>query len=314
MSRVGVELTTGEASQATLEVFDPKFSFINRYTTAEGIPQATCRVFLGFGPNLGEPVFKGLLARVQRGEAKTIFIAYDMGYKMRLVQKTDYHKGTDLAIIKKLVERNDLKFQGPANPLKLEPHKAMAQDGQTDWEHITEIAHDAGLLLWVRGDTVFADYPAKVGTPRATIVYRRDFELRRDFDLAFKVPENVAGRPKGIEVRSRGRGGKRLSGKSDENIRGHKELKLKHDLSQQTKKRATARAQAQKELDREHAFTLSIRTMKSRRYGPVDVRDTIALEEMGKLFSGSYLADRVSHDFTPGRLTSGFELYRDVKE
>jgi hypothetical protein len=313
VSRVSVELTTGEASQATLEVFDPEFRVINAYTTAAGIPLAVCRVWLGLGANLGEPVFKGLLARVQRGEAKTTFIAYDMGYKMRQFQKTDYHKGDDLAIIKKLALRNGLKFIGPAKPMKLEPHKAMAQDGQTDWEHAAEIAHDAGLVLWVREDTLFADYPAKVATPKRTLTYRKDFELLRDFDLQFKVPENVAGRPKGVEVRSRGRGGKRLSGKSDESSRGHEELKLKRDLSQHTKQRATARAQAQRELDREHAFTLSVRRIKSNG-GRDDVRDTIRILEMGKLFSGDYLADRVTHDFTPGRLTTGYELYRDVKE
>jgi len=228
--------------------------------------------------------------------------------------RTEYHKGTDLEIIRKLVERNELQFHQPANPLKLEPHKAMAQDGQTDWEHASEIAHDAGLVLWVRGDTVFADYPAKVGTPKVTLAYKKDFELLRDFDLAFKVPENVAGRPKGIEVRGRGRGGKRLSGKSDENKRGHEEVKLKRDLSQHTQKRATLRAQAQKELDREHAFTLSIRAIKSKRFALVDVRDTVAVHEVGRLFSGDYIADRVSHDFSPGRMTTGFELYRDVKE
>jgi hypothetical protein len=314
VSRLGVELTTGECSQATFEVFDPEFQFINKYSTADGVVLSTCRAWMGFGPNLGEPLFKGLLARVQRGEAKTTLVAYDMGYKMRRVQKTEIHKGTDLEIIAKLVNRNELLFHPPAHPLKLEPHKAMMQDGQTDWEHASEIAHDAGLLLWVRGDTVFADYPAKVGTPKATLVYRKDFTLLRDFDLQFKLPENKAGRPKGIEVRSRGRGGKRLTGKSHLSKRGHDELRLKKDLSQHTQARATARAQAQKELDREHAFTLSIRTVKSNRFASVDVRETLAIQEMGKLFSGAYVAGRVTHDFSPGRMTSGFELYRDVKE
>jgi len=314
ITRVNAELTTGEASQVTMEVFDPDFRFINNYSKADGIPLATIRVWLGFGEKLGEPVFKGLLARVQRGNKNTSFIAYDMGYRMRLVQKAEYHKGDDLAIIKNVVERNGMRFIGPAKPLKLEPHKAMAQDEQTDWQYISEIAHDAGLLIWVREDTVFADYPAKVGTPKRTLVYRKDFELLSDFDLQFKVPENKAGRPKGIEVRGRGRGGKRLSGKSDESQRGHEELKLKRDLSQHTKARATARAQAQKELDREHAFTLSIRTIKAKGYGRDDVRDTIRIQEVGKLFSGDYLADRVTHDFAPGRLTTGYELYRDVKE
>jgi hypothetical protein len=316
ISRLNVELTTGECSQATFEVLDRDFKFLNRYSTAAGVLPSTCRAWLGFGDEVGsqEPVFKGLLARVQRGESKTTLIAYDMGYKMRRVQKTDYHKGTDLKIIQKLVTRNGLKFVGPAKPLKLEPHKAMSQDGQSDWEHASEIAHHAGLLLWVREDTVFADYPAKAKTtPDRTLTYHKDFTLLRDFDLQFKLPENVAGRPKGIEVRTRGRGGKRLSGKSDESSRGHEDLHIKRDLSQHTKQRATARAQAQKELDREHAFTLSVRRIKATT-GRDDVRDTIRILEVGDLFGGDYLADRVAHEFSPGRLTTSYELYRDIKE
>jgi hypothetical protein len=320
-SRLNVELTSGECSQATWEVFDPDCKFIDKVSKADGIEMALTRVWLGFGPNLGEPVFKGLLTRVQRGIAKTTFIAYDMGFLMRLRKKSEYHKGDDLAIIKKLVERTEipggekLKFQGPANPLKLEAHKAMAQDEQTDWEQVSERAHDAGLLLWVRGDTVFADYPATVGDPKITLVNKKDFQLLRDFDLQFKVPENKGGRPKGVEVRGRGRGGKRLKGTSDESKRGHQELHLKEDLAIHTKQRATLRAQAQKELDREHAFTLSIQTlpltMQTRR---VDVRETVRLQEVGRLFSGDYVAGRVSYDLTPGRLTGSFDLYRDVKE
>src|SRR5882724_8364892 len=154
-SRLNVELTTGECSQATWEVFDQDFRFIDKCSKADGIQMSTVRVWTGFGGDLGQPVFKGLLARVQRGEAKTTFIAYDMGFRMRLVQKAEYHKGDDLAIIKKLAVRNGLKFVGPAKPLKLEAHKAMAQDEQTDFEHAAERAHDAGLLLWVREDTLF---------------------------------------------------------------------------------------------------------------------------------------------------------------
>jgi phage protein D len=315
-SRLNVELTTGECSQATWEVFDPDFRFLNKCTKDGGVQLSTVRVWVGFGPDLREPVFKGLLARVQRGQAKTTFVAYDMGFKMRLVKRSEYHKGDELAIIAKLAQRNGLQFKGPATPLKLEPHKAMAQDQQTDFEHCAELAHDAGLLLWVREDTLFADYPAKIAEkPKLTLVNRKDFQLLRDFDLTFKVPENKGGRPRGIEVRGRARGGKRLSGSSDRNKRGHDELRLKKDLAMHTQQRATARAQAQKELDREHAFSLSVRTLPTmtpdRR---IDVRDTIGLVEVGDLFGGDYLVDRVTYDLTPGKLTTGLELHRDVKE
>jgi phage protein D len=315
--RVSVDLATGEASQAIWQCFDPDFRVIDKYagvaSGASSLP--VIRAWLGYGDNLGEPVFKGLLARVERGDSSTTFRAYDMSYRMRLIQKAEYHKGGDLAIIEKLVKRNALKFQGPDKPLKLEPHKAMAQDEQTDWQHAAEVAHDAGLLLYTRDDTVFAAYPAKVGKPKLTLTYKKDLAILRNFDLAFKVPENKRGRPKGIEVRGRGRGGKRLSGKSDQAQRGRELLHVKRDLAMHTQQRATARAQAQKELDREHAFTISISQLlsSSPAFRP-DVRDTIRLAEMGKLFSGDYLADKVTHEFASGRLSTMFELYRDVKE
>ena len=328
--RLSVELATGESSMAVWQCYDPHFRVIDRYAgiASRGTTLPVIHVWLGYGQDLGEPVFKGLLSHVSRGEMSTTFRAYDMSYRMRLVQKAEYHKGGDLEIIKKLVERNALKFQGPENPLRLEPHKAMNQDAQTDWQHAAEVAHDAGLLLWTREDTVFAGYPAKAGEPKRTLTYKKDFTILRNFDLDFKVPENKMGRPKGVEVRGRGRGGKRLKGSSDEGSRGHEVLRVKKDLSMHTKARATARAQAQKELDREHAFTISISTLFSEDPRVRDdVRDTVALNGVGELFSTArrndvkvdnktrgYLADKVTHEFGPGKLSTMFELYRDVKE
>lgn len=317
--RVSVELATGEASEAVWELFDPDFQIIDKYSGVgaqrKGLP--VIRVWLGFGQEIGEPVFKGLLARVERGEARTTFRAYDMGFKMRLIKKSGYLKGDDLDIIKQLALRNGLAFIGPAKPLKLEPHKAIAQDGQTDWEHISERAHDAGLLLWVRDDTLFADYPARTAPDdqvKSVLTYKKDFSILRNFDLRFKVPENKKGRPKGIEVRGRGRGGKRLSGKSHQGGRGHEVLLLKRDLAKHTQQAATARAEAQKELDREHAFEVSISAISQLPAARVDVRSTIWLKGLGQLFSGKYIADRVTHELAPARLTTEYELHRDVVE
>lgn len=329
---VTADLATGESAMATWQCFDPKFLVLDQYAgVAEGTSSLpVIRVWLGYGDDMGEPVFKGLLARIERGDASTTFRAYDMSYRMRQEQRAKVsHKGEALEIIRKVVEQNRLEFQGPAKPLKLEPHKAFAQTEQTDWQYVSEVAHEDGLLLWTRDDTVFANYPAQVGEPKLTLTYKKDFTILRNFNLAFKVPENVAGRPKGVEVRGRSRGGKRLSGKSDEGHRGHQVLTLKQDLPTHSKQRVTARAQAQKNLDKEHAFTISISALfaESPEFRP-DVRDTIALRGLGKLFSAAppdgaktdaekkngYLADRVTHEFSPGKLSTSFELYRDVKE
>jgi len=316
--KVGVELATGEASMATWTCVDERFAVIDRYagiaTGAGSLP--VLRVWLGYGDDVGEPVFKGLLARVERGQTTTTFRAYDMSYRMRLIEKGEYHQGGDLEIIQRLVERNGLKFQGPEKPLKLEKHKANTQDHITDWQYVAEMAHDAGLVLWTRGDTVFAGYPAKVNTFPKVILSRDQVFILNDFDLQFKVPENRHGRPKGIEVRGRGRGGKRLSGKSDQALRGRAVIRAKKDLAMHTQARATARAQAQKELDREHAFDVTISTL----FPPTlefraDVRDTVRLQQFGKLFSGDYLVDKMTHDLdAQGHFATRYQLYRDVRE
>lgn len=321
--RVTVDLSTGESSQAIWELFDPDRIIIDKYAGVAGASTLpVIRVWIGFGEDLGDPVFKGLVARVGLAGSTTTFRAYDMSYKMRLTKKSRYLKGGDLQIIEKLAKEDGLKFQGPAKPLKLEPHKSMAQDEQSNWEHASQIAHDAGLLLWCREDTLFAEYPAKVSEPVLTLEYKRDFDILRDPDCQFKVPENKSGRPKGVEVRGRGRGGKRLKGSSDRSQRGHEDLRIKKDLAIHSKQRATARAQAQRELDREHAFELRISTLAGAPTERVDVRQTIALVHMGKLFSAApvngepngYIVNSVGYEFSPGHLTRTFELYRDVKE
>lgn len=310
---VSANLVTNEASEATWTVFDPEFRLIDKYTRADGVPLLTVRVWLGFGDELDEPVFKGLLARVERGSSDTTFRFYDMGFKMRLEKRTGYHnKADDVAIIRKLAQRNGLKFIGPDKPLNLGPHDAMAQDEKTDWEHAMERAEDSGLVLWVREDTLFAKQPAKVGTSKFTLAYKKDFDLLHGYDLSFKVPENQEGRPRRVEVRGRGRGGKRLVGHSDTSQRGTQAVTIKRDLPQHNKRAATRRAQAQKELQREHEFQCNVRHIRTPSGVRADVRDTIKLANVGKLFSGLYLCNSVGYEFGPGRLDTNLELYRDV--
>jgi phage protein D len=225
-----------------------------------------------------------------------------------------------LQIIAQLAKENGLMFEGPSTDFKLTPHKAMKQDAQTDWEHVNERADAAGLVLFVRGDTLFAKEAAKAGKPVLTLTYRKDFSILQQFDCVFKTPENVAG--KGVvKHRGRGRGGKRLEGATPEG-RGQKHISLKTDLPEHVQAAATRRAQARRDLQREHAFTVSIRTLSPLPDVRPDVRNTIALLEMGKLFSagpgsngaGGYLADKVSHEFAPGHLTTSYDLYRDSAE
>jgi phage protein D len=207
---VNVSLVKNETSQTEIVIFDPHFKIIDSLTTEKGVDVATVKVYLGFEADLGEPIFKGLLTDVKRGNDSTTLIVCDMGFKMKLEKKPGYHnKKSDVQILKALAMRNGLKFQGPKKPLKLEPHAAMTQDEQTDWEHAMERARDAGLEIWVRQDTFFADYPPKPTTPVLTLKNRVDFQLKYDFDFIYQTPE---GKEKEIKVRGRGKGGKRLEG------------------------------------------------------------------------------------------------------
>lgn len=313
---VDVELVTNETSQAEWSFFDPDFKVIDAFAGASPVPMSTVRVFLGYGQDLGEPIFKGLLGQVRREEGNTIFTAFDMGFKMKLIKKAGYaNKKDDLDILKSLAARNGLKFEGPDNPLKFEKYESMMQDEKTDWEHAMERARDAGLVLFVRHDTLFAKYPAKVGTPVMTLRNREDFELKPDYEFTHRTPENQDGRPRIVTRRARGKGGRRLQGESDTSARGHETVVLKKDVpGKATKSKLTKRAQAQKELEREHAFEGRVTTAFPIDKHRLDVRSTIGIEGMGMLFSGSYIADAVAYQFAAGKLDLDMELYRDIAQ
>jgi phage protein D len=311
---VEAELTTDQASETVWQIFDPDFKFIDRFTSADGVALLPASVWLGFAEDPGEPVFKGLLASVERGAETTSFRFYDMGYRMRLRQHTEYHKKMDnVGIIGKLAKRNGLQFQGPNPPIKIEKHNSTRQEAETDWEFARKLAVDAGLVLYVRGDTLFAQEAAKVGKPVATLAYRRDFQLLKDFSFRFKVPENLEGRPGEVEARGRGRGGKRLTGQSSKHGRGTKRIMLRRSLKSKTKRGADSRAQARKELEREHAFINSLRTLPEWTGQRPDVRETIEVLNVGLLFSGKYICDRVAHSMSPGKLVTSIDFYRDIK-
>lgn len=312
---VEVELTTDEASQAVCRFFDPDFIFLDKWTRGDGIAVLPASVWLGFGEELGAPAFIGLLARVERGDAISSFRFYDLGFRMRQIKRTEYHKKLDdLGILAKLAQRSGLRFEGPRPAPKLDKHASLIQDGQTDWEFALERAEEAGLVLYVRGDVLFAKEAAKTTAPVVTLAYRKDFMLLSDFSLNFKVPENRDGRPKKVETRGRGRGGKRLTGKSAESARGTTHVEVRRDLAIKSKRHADRRAEARKALQREHAFTLSVGMLPTFRGRRPDVRDTAEALGLGKLFSGLYLCDRVAHQMRGGELKTTLDLYRDIKE
>src|ERR1051325_3044655 len=214
VKRVEVELATDMSSEARFTCFDPRFRILDRYSEPGGVPRLLVLVYMGFGQDLGEPVFKGLLDKVERGDTDTTFIFGDMGLKMRKGLENEYHKGlNDLQIISKLAKRNGLKFEGPDKAVDLEEHPSMIHDSKNDWEHTMERARSSGFNIFVRQDTLFCKEPAKIKAPIITLQYRKDFWMEHGFSMRYKLPENGQGRPKIVERRGRKRGGGRLVGR-----------------------------------------------------------------------------------------------------
>lgn len=317
-SRVSVDLTTNQASEARISFFDPHFKLLDQFTRPDG-PMLIIRVWLGYGDDLREPVFKGVLTGVKPGTHTTTFRAYDMSYVMRRVQKTGYARGTDLAIMRKLVTRNKtpqgrpLQFQGPAKGFPGAAANSTIHDQRTDWDFFSELAREAGLVVWVRDDTVFAAEPAKVGKPKLVLAYGADALLTREFEGEVKWPENEEGRPRVVEHRGRGRGGKRLTGKSAEGGTGRELVVIKKDLRKHTKAVAKRRADAKRELEREHAFQFSVRHVRPLRSGRVDVRDTLQITGWCQSLAGKYIVDAVSYEASSHGFETRYELYRDIK-
>jgi hypothetical protein len=314
VTSIRVELSTNKASEGQITLFDPDFRYLNRYASADGAQQIVVIFWLGFGKELGKPVFKGLLDRVEYSDGKTTLIALDMGLKMRQEQKGEYHYKLDsVQIVRKLALRNGLKFEGPE---KIEPplevHPSMIQDSKNDWQHSWERCRETGFDIYVRMDTLFCKEPARLGQPILRLRYRKDFQLKHGFSLTYKLPENPQGRPKIVEYRGRGRGGRRLTGISREHSRGHKPVEMRHDPSEHTKKHLTRRAHAHKEHQREPAWNCTVAIVPPLPALRPDVRDTVRLEDVPALFVGDYLVDDVTHELTGNNFETELNLYRDI--
>ena len=315
IKQVTVELATNQASEALFRVFDPHFEILDSYTSEDGVPEMEVKVWMGYGQDLGEPVFKGLLDRIERGDTDTTFRVYDMGRKMRRQLQNEYHgKINDLGILKKLALRNHLLFEGPDSPVQLDDHDSMIQDSKNDWEHAHERAKEAGFSIYVRQDTFFAKEPATVRAPKLTLTYRKDFVMLHNFDLSYKLPENQQGRPREVVRHYRERGGRRGEGRSKKHKRGHHLTDATHDIAIAKKSYANRVAHASKQLQREHAFSCNVRSISPLPGLRPDARDTIMLKEVGKLFSGPYIADRVRHDGTAEAFVCEYMLYRDMEK
>jgi hypothetical protein len=114
-------------------------------------------------------------------------------------------------------------------------------------------------------------------------------------------------------VRTRGKGGRAILGKSDTNARGQMETNIRRDLPIKTKRMADRRAQARKNLDREYSHEGVIELLGYFPGRPPDARDTVMCKNFWQLHSGKYLIDSVHYEFSPGRMSAELNLYRDIR-
>jgi hypothetical protein len=83
-------------------------------------------------------------------------------------------------------------------------------------------------------------------------------------------------------------------------VGGYKTVRFKRDSpGRHSKSKLSARAKAQKELEKEHAFQGTFTAIYQK---PVDVNQTVQIENLGKLFSRRYVIESVEIDFGPGKL------------
>ncbi|MDQ4119871.1 MAG: hypothetical protein M3209_00205 [Acidobacteriota bacterium] len=309
---VSVELSTDRSSMAKWKVFDPDFRISDKFAYIAGGGLPSVAIYLGYGNTLGKPIFEGVVTKINRTDTATGFVAYDNGFKMKRVKIGDYfYKKDDKDIIGILAARNGLGFS-PPDAKGLEKYRVMTQDQKNDWEMTLERAREMGWVVYVRGNTLFARYPARVTVPIATFINRKDFRLKHGFEFEFRVPESQEGKRKVNRV-GRGKGGKRLVGESDISARGKENVNLKRDTpGKHTKTKLEIRAQAQKDLEREHAFEAHLSAVVAPYGARIDVRDSIRIMEVGKLFSGVYICDGVRYNFRPGTMELDLDLYRDA--
>lgn len=310
-----VELTSDKTGEGCVELYDPAFKIIDEFLGG-GAKPIQAKFWFNWKKDVGNALFVGRLARVEWSDQVTTLRFHDFSSKMKQQKKTRYFKKkSDLQILKKLAEDNDLKFSAKGNVADGQPLDSLMQSGITDWQLALKIGERAGLRLYVRGDTLYAVEAAKTGAvSNGTLILEKDFTLLRGFNLSYKMPENKKGRAKQTEVRARAKDGKRLVGKNDTGgVAGTDDLIVREDLPKPTVALLNRRASGKSNRRREYAFEHHLVTLPTFNQ-IVELRNTLTLGGMGKFFSGNYIVTDIRYSFRPGQLTSEMTVGSDLKK
>lgn len=329
IKKVEVDLVMDESSRARIKFFDPDYKIADAFSGYADTVAVS--IYLGHSDDLGKPIFEGLLTEISRNLDETLFTISDLAFVMKLWQRSAYKsKKSDLQIVQKLVNRNftpegrQLRFSPPPNPKKLEPH-SIAQDEQTDWEHMSERLREAGLHYYVRYDTVYARYPV---TNDAYTRPQGSFSplsegLLEGWNFTFHSLTGKEGRPTVVADRRRGPAGKRVQGQDGpatatttpiDSDPLYSRLNIRRDMPKPSKSKLNARAKAKRDLERERAFEGSFEEVLTDGFIRWDVLEVIEFLGIGRLHSGSYAIEAVRYRFEPGELSRRIELHRDSKE
>jgi phage protein D len=306
-----VELTTDKTGEGVVEIFDPEFKIIDSLGAKAPLPGS-----FTFGwKDMGEAnIFNGQLARAEWSNDTTRLRFHDFSAKMKQEKKSRYHKKeTVIQILTKLAADSGLGFELRVKDFTdSEPFDAVLQGARTDWQKALQIAHKAGLRLFVRNNTLFAVQAGtvKTGAHAGTLEFRKDIKLLRGFQLSYKVPENKKGKHKQTEYRGRREGGKRLTGDHKPAPIGTTDLVVGEDLLKHSVRWAKTRAKAKSDRRREFAFEHHLQTLAEFRR-LIQLRDTVTLAGMGGFYSNEYVVTNIRYNFRAGQLISEITVGRD---
>lgn len=309
---VTVDLTTDKTSEASVTFADPDFEITDRHLDDTGLPRLGVRIWLGYGEELGEPHFKGVLAGHEHDGERATFRFHDTGAKLKTEKKLRYHNGkTDFGVLRSIAEEHELRFVVLNGARDGAAHESLIQQGMTDWAFVQTIARRSGIRLWVEGDTMFAQEAGKHGTAAQTITYRKDFLLVRPVSLSYKLPENRRGRHAAVKFHVRGADGRRLTGEDAVDERGRKHQSAGEDLPHHTRAEAARRARGKRLHVKETGFEHRIRLLDAGT-SRFRLRAVLALAGCGDFYGGEYVIHALRKEWRRGALTDELTLRRDI--
>lgn len=315
-----INLTSDKSGEGVVRVYDPNFRVVDGFL-AKGVRPLNASFWYGWKKDVGSALFAGILTQTEREDNITIFRFHDRSLKMKQQKKARYFKKrTDLQILKKLAEDSGLHFllTQPDNKadepfIESRPFDSLIQLGKSDWELALKIAAEAGLGLYVKGNTLIAFQPSQTKKEAdAQLTYKKDFELLWGFNLSYKLPNHPQARASRTEVRVRGKAAKRLAATHTIEGEGRSDLMIAPGLPSASVASAAKRAKAKPTRQREYGFKgrLTILPVFQKR---LELRETIRLANMGEFYGGDYLITEIDYSFSAGKLTCEMEIGRDLK-